>query len=243
MVMKYLSVSADAKTVKGQKKGYLTGILYLAPHRESGVMNVCAHATPGCIATCLFTAGRGVFPKVRQARINRTIEFKQNHTLFVDQLVKEITSLCKRAAKRKLIPVVRLNGTSDLPWELIKGSNGKSLMNTFPGVQFYDYTKIRARVDRFRYVIREPNYHLTFSRSECNVGDCQHLLLKPTDCNVAVVFETKRGEPLPAEWGGYPVIDGDKHDLRFLDPLGVIVGLRAKGKARKDTSGFVVRGV
>lgn len=233
-----LNIDSNAKTVKGQKKGYLTGILYLAPHRESGVMNVCANASPGCIATCLFTAGRGAFPKVRQARVRKTLEFNRGPAFFVDRLVKEITSLCRKAAKRKLIPVVRLNGTSDLPWEIIKGSAGKCLMDVFPGVQFYDYTKSNTRMLRFYVGALPRNYHLTFSRSECN-GDNAYTHIR-RGVNVAVPFKVKRGEALPKEWGGYPVIDGDQHDLRFLDPRGVVVGLRAKGKARKDTSGFVV---
>lgn len=236
---KLLSINADAKTIKGQGKGYLTGILYLAPHKESGVMNVCPDATPGCIATCLFTAGRGVFPKVRQARIERTKLFNHGPHLFVDMLVKEITSLCKRAAKKRLIPVIRLNGTSDLPWERIKGSDGKSLMETFPKVQFYDYTKTYTRVGP-QGEEWPRNYHLTFSRSESNSNRAEHVIAPPAWANIAVVFAIKRGQPLPAKWGGYPVLDGDVTDLRFLDPKGHIVGLRAKGKAKKDKTGFVV---
>lgn len=234
-----LNIDSNAKTVKGQKKGYLTGILYLAPHRESGAMNVCANASPGCIATCLFSAGRGAFPKVRQARVRKTLEFKRDPAIFVDSLVKEITRLCKTAAKRGLIPVVRLNGTSDLPWEVIKGSDGRTLMQVFPKVQFYDYTKSHERMLRFRWSLSWPqNYHLTFSRSECNGDKARSWAVT---ASVAVPFAVKRGQPLPKEWGGFPVIDGDEHDLRFLDPRGVVVGLRAKGKARKDTTGFVVR--
>lgn len=247
--MRYLT-TANAKTVKGEKKGYLTAILYLAPHRESGVMNVCPNASPGCIATCLFTAGRGVFPKVRQARIAKTLAFNRSPKLFVDQLVKEITSHVRTATRKSLIPVVRLNGTSDLPWEVIPGSDGKTLMETFKHVQFYDYTKSydRAQAYAYREIKRNGkiraawprNYHLTFSRSECNVGDAEYVVSSPTWANTAVVFGIKRGQPLPKSWGGYPVIDGDEHDLRFLDRKGCIVGLRAKGKARKDTTGFVI---
>jgi hypothetical protein len=162
--------------------------------------------------------------------------------------VKDITSLCKKAAKRKLIPVVRLNGTSDLPWERIKGSSGLTLMQTFPTVQFYDYTKHPGRIWDCHYGSTlphgnpwPPNYHLTYSRSEDNADVAQSFPFGGV--NVAVVFGVKRGQPLPKEWGGYSVIDGDINDLRFLDPKGVVVGLRAKGKARKDASGFVVRNV
>lgn len=240
----YLSIDTNAKTVKGQRKGYLTGILYLAPYRESSVMNVCPHATPGCAATCLFTAGRGVFNYVREARIKRTRAFQSNPKFFVDALVKDITSLVRKAKRRKLIPVVRLNGTSDLPWEIIKGSNGRTLMEMFPGVQFYDYTKIYERIVRFADCNDTEfpvNYHLTFSRSEKNFERSEFILEPPTWSNVAVVFAVKRGQALPKHWGGYPVLDGDVNDLRFLDPKGYIVGLRAKGKAKKDMTGFVVR--
>jgi len=238
--MRYLSVSADAKTVKGEKKGYLTGILYLAPASTSGVANVCAHATPGCMDSCLNTAGRaGIFPAILVARARKTRELFADRAGFQAGLAKDIEALRRRAARLGLTPCVRINGTSDLPWLAL------AMADRFPDVQFYDYTKHPAPWTRAR-----ANYHLTFSRSESNDQDCRDALRHGT--NVAVVFPVKRGQALPDSWQGYPVIDGDVSDLRFLDDevkgtnlfprnRGVVVGLRAKGRAKRDCTGFVVK--
>src|SRR5438128_11630762 len=231
--MRLLSVSSDAKTVKGEKRGYLTGILYLAPADTAGVGNLCPHSTPGCRATCLFTAGRAmVFPAIIKARIARTKLLKSNQLVFHAQLDREIACLVKQAERRGLTPCVRLNGTSDLP-EL-----ASVVSQRWPSVQFYDYTKVPRPELR-----RRANYHITFSRSETNWRLCE--LALSNGVNVAVVFDVKRGEPLPDRYEGYRVLDGDASDLRFLDKHfsshGIIIGLRAKGKARRDTSGFVVK--
>lgn len=227
--MKLLSVSADAKTVKGEKKGYLTGILYLAPASSSGT-NVCANASPGCIRGCLNTAGRAaIFPAILRARVRKTRELFADKEAFSAQLAKDISSLERRAQRQGLTPCVRINGTSDLPWLALR------IAREFYHVQFYDYSK-HVRV----WERTLPNYSITFSHSETNLDACLETLAH--GCNVAVVFDTKKGQPLPAEWHGYRVIDGDESDLRFLDPrraTGVVVGLRAKGRARKDCSGFV----
>lgn len=227
---KLLNVDANAKTVKGQKKGYQTGILYLAPANESGVMNVCPFASAGCMATCLNTAGQGVFSTVQKSRREKTAAFKDNRPAFIAQLLKEMEAAVRKAEGAGLTPVFRPNGTSDIP------ALGLAVAEHFSerGIQVYDYTKIPEPWKRVR-----PNYHLTFSRSETNWSDCVAALSHGV--NVAVVFDTKRGAALPETWQGYKVIDGDETDLRFLDPSGVIVGLRAKGRAKKDTSGFVVR--
>lgn len=227
-----LNIDANAKTVKGRKKGYMTGILYLAPHTLAGP-NLCPNASPGCIATCLNTAGRGRFTSVQKARIAKTNYLRSDRVSFMSELVKDITSLVKKAKKARLTPVVRLNGTSDLPWE------NMGVMDKFPKVQFYDYTKSPERMARWQMGLLPANYHLTFSRSECNNLVCEEVL--SFGGNVAIVFSTPPGDSLPKTWGGYPVIDGDLNDLRFLDRNGVIVGLRAKGKARKDATGFVVQ--
>lgn len=228
--MKLLSVSADAKTVKGEKKGVLTGILYLAPAHESekfGGMNVCAHATKGCMDSCLFTAGRAAyFPRINQSRIRRTVWLKEDRRMFVNQLAHDIEALVRKAKREGYKPAVRVNGTSDLPW-LAHG-----MASLFPKVQFYDYTKHPQPWERTL-----PNYHLTFSLSESNELHARQAL--DFGVNVAVVFHVKRGHPLPKTFWGYKVIDGDLSDLRFKDPSGVIVGLRAKGRAKKDCTGFV----
>lgn len=231
---KLLTHARDAKTRKGLAKGYLTGILYLVPSDGSGLGNLCPYASPGCRAACLYTAGRGVMRPVQEGRMRKTRLFFDNAAAFVDMLADDVVTLVRRAARQGLTPCVRLNGTSDVPWERMKGTDGRTLMERFPDVQFYDYTKRPDRDARWN------NYHLTFSRSECN--DDQAMRELERGRNVAVVFDTRKGEPLPLFWRGYRVVDGDVSDLRFLDDseaCAVVVGLRAKGKAKGDASGFV----
>jgi hypothetical protein len=226
--MKLLTVE-NAKTSKGEKLGYLTGILYLAPAEESRVMNTCTMSTAGCRAGCLFTAGRAqLFPHIIEARIRKTQWLARDRAGFVAQLRKDITALVKRATRERMVPAVRVNGTSDLPWLALQMSR------EFPNVQFYDYTKMPRP-----WQCTRANYHLTFSLSESNESDAITALQHGV--NVAVVFTTRRGQELPATWHGYGVIDGDSHDLRFLDVhrVGLVIGLRAKGKAKTDVHGFV----
>jgi hypothetical protein len=221
-----LNIDSNAKTVKGQKKGYMTGILYLAPSNLSGYQ-VCPFAkVAGCESACLNTAGRGQMTNVQKARIAKTKYFHEDREAFMQELVKDIQTLIRRAAKRGLIPVVRLNGTSDIIWEKIGvgGTGGRgysNIMEMFPDVQFYDYTKhIKRNVPK--------NYHITFSYSP--------VYGKKSDHNMAVVFK----KHIPATFLGRKVINGDENDLRFLDKRNVIVGLKAKGKAKNDNTGFVV---
>jgi len=246
--MSLLSISADAKTVKGEKQGYLTGILYLAPHTIAGIGNLCPDASEGCKAACLYSAGRGAFNSVQAARIAKTKRFKADRAGFMAELAKDIAALVRKAKRSGLVPVVRLNGTSDLPWENIGPVNydrdgGRfqvaNIMAAFPDVQFYDYTKSARRAIAHAFGDMPANYHLTFSRSECNDRDALNVLARGG--NVAVVFSTRKGDWLPATWRGHEVINGDESDLRFLDARGgFVVGLYAKGKARRDRSGFVV---
>jgi len=239
--MSTLLTSADAKTTKGEPLGYLTGILYLAPANVSG-FNVCPNATAGCAAACLYSAGRGKFTSVQTARIAKTRRFFASPKRFVSDLSKDIAALVRRADKKGLIPCVRLNGTSDLPWEKLKGDDGKTLMQAFPHLQFYDYTKSSERMTEFINGDMPPNYHLTFSRSEKGGMGSFYAGILASGGNIASVVNVKRGNPLPAFSGSHTfVVDGDAHDLRFLDPKGCIVGLRAKGDAIKDTSGFVLQ--
>ena len=233
---KLLSVAADAKTVKGQKMGYLTGVLYLAPHTISGYQ-VCPKASDGCRLACLYTAGRGIYTNTQKARIAKTKRFHEDRDGFMAQLVNEVEALIRKAKRESLIPVVRLNGTSDLPWEKIKcNRNGvayASIMEAFADVTFYDYSAVLGRTK----ALNMPNYHLTFSLKENNDRDAIEALRQ--GYNVAVVMNVGRNEEKPKTWGGYPVHNGDETDLRFLDPNGHIIGLFPKGKARKDTTGFV----
>jgi hypothetical protein len=223
----YLAIDTNAKTRKGQAKGFMTGILYLAPSDISG-KNLCPHASEGCKAACLFTAGRGAMSPIRNARLKKTMAFLSDRKGFAESLKNEIAKLVKKTAKNGMTPCVRLNGTSDLPWHKIE-----DIMQSFPNVQFYDYTPNLFRMLEFTSGKLPANYHLTFSRKEDNDQAVDSVL--KAGGNVAVVFKT-----IPTSWKGFPVVDGDETDLRFLDGKNVIVGLKAKGKAKKDTSGFVV---
>jgi hypothetical protein len=227
---------ANAKTSKGEKlvtpdapHGILTGILYLTPADESGIINVCPKASPGCKASCLATAGRAAFqPNIPAGRLRKTRLFVEKPAVFMATLRKDIQKLVRKAEKTGMRPAVRINGTSDLP------ALARLFAREFSAVQCYDYTKLPKPETRML-----PNYHLTFSRSEDNEADARAALA--AGVNVAVVFSTMRGRPLPTTYLDAPVIDGDLHDYRPADvQTGVIVGLRAKGRARKDVSGFTV---
>ena len=235
MTKTLLSIDTNAKTIKGQSKGFLTGILYLAPVKESGAINVCPHASQGCAASCLFTAGRGAFDNVRNARIAKTLAFVSDRAGFMATLAGDVAKLARKAEKAGMTPCVRLNGTSDLPWENISCGDSRNIMERFPSIQFYDYTKNPNRITAYLEGKMPANYHLTFSRSEDN-GKVALSILK-SGGNVAMVFSSAN---LPPQYEGAIVVNGDETDLRFLDPRGAVVGLKAKGKARKDESGFVI---
>ena len=224
--MKYLTVQ-NAKTVMGEAHGYATAILYLKPGDWR-----CPNAHH-CLANCLYYAGRGIFSNVRKARERKTEAFEDDPMAFVDQLILDIAEHSWRSLEAGMIPAIRLNGTSDIPWHLVPGTEGQTAMERFRSLTFYDYTKVATRLTE----PRPPNYTLTFSRDE-TTPDLVVCGLLNRGTNVSVVFDR-----VPDQWLGRRVIDGDSHDLRFLDPEGVIVGLKAKGRAKKDTSGFVVRGV
>ena len=227
--MKLLTVG-NTKTVKGEAMGYMTFIMHLAPSTLSGY-NTCPMASKGCAEACLNTAGRGRFTAIQEARIRKTRWFFENRETFMAQLVKDILAAVRKAQREGMVAVFRLNGTSDIRWETVAlehdGVMYKNIMELFSSQQFYDYTKLQNRKNI------PSNYHLTFSRSEENYGQVDHMMKQ--GYNVAIVFNE-----LPAIYNGYKVIDGTETDLRFLDPKGVIVGLLAKGKAKKDLSGFVV---
>lgn len=225
-----LSINADAKTPKGNALGYMTGILYLAPANLSG-NEVCPWRTPGCTAACLNTSGRGKFANVQLARIRKTRWFFSNRADFMRALAGDIHQLANDAASAGMKPCVRLNGTSDIAWEL----GSMSIVKSIWSMQFYDYTKSAGRVRKMLAGQFPSNYRLTFSFSGENTDDCLDILARGG--NVSVVFAGEK----PSEWHGFPVIDGDLHDLRFIDPRGSVVGLKAKGMAKQDTSGFVVR--
>jgi hypothetical protein len=228
------------------KEGYNTFILHLAPASLSGY-NTCPKATEGCKTACLNTAGRGgMFKKgestnvIQKARIRKTKMFYENRNEFFNLLVKDITLAIKQSEKKGLIPVFRLNGTSDISFEKYGFTiaydgytiDYANIFERFPNVQFYDYTKVLGRK-----VNGIKNYQLTFSAADGNDIDVIKAIAQ--GYNIATVFGIKKTLPMPEYYNGLPVFNGDESDLRFLDPKGVVVGLYAKGKAKKDETGFV----
>ena len=237
-----LSVAADAKTIKGEAAGVLTGILYLAPGTLAGVGNLCVFASHGCALACLFTAGRaGIFDAINTARVMRTRFLHADRAAFIAVLKGEIRALIRKAKRLGLRPALRLNGTSDLPWE----SLAPSIFTEFPHLAIYDYTKSPRRALAWTRGELPANYHLTFSLSESNAA--QAALVAAAGCNVAAVVDGHRkGEPLTIAGESFATFDADRHDVRFLDRAspggrGRVGVLKAKGKAKKDESGFVVR--
>ncbi len=253
MKFQLLNVDSNAKTVKGQARGFMTAVLYLSPADSSGTQLCPVAELAGCVAGCLNTAGRGgmapgnaqfttdsgaVLPDntVQRARLRRTQWFLNDRAGFMAQLVREIRAFIAKAGRKGLVPVVRLNGTSDIRWEDIPVSIFRNIFDMYSEVQFYDYTKVPNR----RRALAEPNYHLTFSYS--HVPAYAPIVVKALQTygdrvNYAAVFAGKQ----PEHFLGRAVINGDESDLRFADPVGVVVALTAKGRARKDFSGFVVR--
>jgi hypothetical protein len=228
--MKLLGINSDAKTVKGLAFGWLTAICYLAPARiailaSDAVKTVCAFATAECTAACLYSAGRGSFSNVQKARIAKTRLWLESPEKFLEMLRGEIHALEKSASRQNLKAAVRLNGTSDIRFEK------SGIMAEFPNVQFYDYTKYPLKA----IGERPANYDLTYSYTGLEISRTFASQWLAAGVNVAAVF---RGG-LPKTFLNHPVIDGDKSDLRFLDARGVIVGLKAKGKARTGISSFV----
>jgi hypothetical protein len=230
------SVSADAKTSKGEKYGFLTGILYLAPAKLSGYQ-VCPMAELAqCEAPCLNSAGRGAFNSVQLARIAKTRLFFENRDYFMQCIVYSVRALVRKASKLDLIPLVRLNGTSDIRWETIPvtidGKEYPNVFEAFPNVQFYDYTKIANRKDI------PANYDLTFSYS--GVSDYARYAQSAINAGMRVAVVFRSIDVIPSKFLGLRVVPGDNSDIRHLDPQGSIVALYAKGKAKKDNSGFVI---
>jgi hypothetical protein len=224
--------NTNAKTAKDAGLDNLSNwILYLSPSDLSGV-NLCPSASQGCRAACLNGAGRGLFDGVQLPRLRKTLYFIKFRNEFLNHIDREIGEITKKDKGMRII--VRLNGTSDLAWEMFKIRDGKNLFDLYPKVTFYDYTKVFTRLER---IAKIKNYHVTFSCNEENWDNCIKAL--NLGINIAVVF---LNADLPETFEGFKVISGDTHDFRFLDPrgaVGVIVGLKAKGPARRDTSGFV----
>jgi len=222
-----LNIDNNAKTVKGQKYGFMTAILYLAPSNQSG-FNVCPQASKGCKRACLYSAGNGSYPSVKLGRINKTLWYMQERESFLNQLRKEINAFIKKAKSKGLVPCIRLNGTSDISWE------NTGLIDEFKSIQWYDYTKVYKRALKFVNGTLPKNYHITYSLNEDNKKQAFDILKKGG--NISVVFR----KSLPKKFMGYKIVNADLNDLRFLDGHNIIAGLVAKGKAKNDFSGFVL---
>jgi ribosomal protein S18 len=224
-------LSEGSTNAKTSKNALLTYILYLAPSNLSGI-NVCPYASNGCIATCLNTAGRGKFNNVQTARLNKTLIFKENRPKFYIQLANELLRIHDKSIKQNIDIAIRLNGTSDIDHlnELIRHTGIDFLDTFYSNLKFYDYTKNPNIVKKYL----NTNYKITFSRSEINDFQVNEVL--QIGGNIAVVFKNE----LPLTYKGYKVINGDVSDLRYYDEKNVIVGLKAKGKAKNDKTNFVI---
>lgn len=227
-----LRLDGNAKTVKGNKKGFKTAILYLTPANGSG-SNMCALAALAlCIDPCLNTAGRGAMSNVQMARLRKTLFFLQFQSEAVDMIKRDIARYAAQCEREGFTLLVRLNGTSDIRWE------NYGIIQAFPHITFYDYTKIPNRKNI------PANYDLTFSYSGVTSFRQFVEIAKQNGNRLAVVFRNRaivdrmlaNGEMFE----GLPVVDGDDTDIRHLDPRGAVVALYAKGKAKQDISGFVV---
>lgn len=227
-----LRLDGNAKTIKGNARGFKTAILYLSPANQSGE-NLCPLASMAmCIDPCLNTAGRGAMSNVQMARLRKALFFIQYKPEAIAMIKRDIARFYAQCQREGFTLLVRLNGTSDIRWE------NYAIMQSFPQVQFYDYSKVPNRKNI------PANYDLTFSYS--GVAQFQQFvkIAKQNGNRIAVVFRNRaivermlaNGETFE----GLPVVDGDDTDIRHLDPRGSVVALYAKGKAKQDRSGFVV---
>ena len=228
----------NTKLNKGSGKEYLITGLSLSPASLVALKSTCSHSNTECEKLCLNTSGQGALYMIKKtgkyagfnqsqlSRALKTIWFEKDFDGLVTQLKNELVLFKDRAIRKGLIPACRLNITSDVMWHI-----KTDIMQSISEIQYYGYTKVPA----FKNI--PENYHVTFSRSGTNDRHVKKAI--EHGLNVAVVFE---GD-LPKTWQGIPVINGDETDARFLDPKGVVVGLRAKGSAKnpKISGNFVVR--
>ena len=221
--------NTNAKTSKNEQDTY---ILYLAPYNQNSKgINICPKASEGCAAACLFSAGRGAFSNVINARKNKTEYYLHDKKTFINQLASELIKIDKKANKNTNQTLIRLNGTSDLDFIFLLKKYANFDISNYNNLHFYDYTKILGKVKKYS---NSKNYTLTFSRAEDNEQDIFQAV--KYGANVSAVFKGT----LPQTYKGIPVIDGDKTDNEMLKYKGYILGLKAKGKARTDKSGFVI---
>lgn len=225
-------LSPGATNIKTAKNDLETFILYMAPADQVKGLNLCPFASTGCKASCLYSAGRGRFSNVQESRMNKSKFWGYDRANFYIQLANELLKIHDKAIKKDIKIAIRLNGTSDIDHlDLLERYSGINFLDQFyNNLLFYDYTKNYNHIRKYQ----RSNYKITFSRSEVNELDAYRTL--KDGGNVAIVFK----DQLPTTWHGFPVINGDLTDLRYFDPVNVVVGLKAKGEAKKDVSGFVV---
>ena len=223
-------LSKGSNNAKTAKNIYPTYILYMAPYTQNykGI-NLCPKASEGCAAACLFTAGRGKFSNVMNSRINKANYFVGNKKAFIWQLAAELVKINRLAKETTLI---RLNGTTDIDFVYLLKKYSNLDINSLTMLKFYDYTKVLQRAIRYKNHLR---YKVTFSRSENNEKECLQALKQGV--NVAAVFSGY----LPTTYKGFKVVDGDISDNEMLYYSGVVLGLKAKGDAKKDNSNFVIK--
>lgn len=223
-------LSDGSTNTKTAKNNLQTFILYLAPSDIIGTHNLCPMASAGCKSSCLYSAGRGRFSNVQLSRINKAKFWAYDRQAFYIQLANELLKIHEKSNFEKI--AIRLNGTSDIDHlSLLKRYTGIDFLDGFySNLLFYDYTK---NINVFKRYFG-TNYKLTFSKSETNFDECLEVI--NMGGNIAAVFAAE----LPEEYGGIKVINGDESDLRYFDPVNVIVGLKSKGDAKKDTTGFVI---
>lgn len=219
---------------KIDKNEITTFNLSLAPHTQNAKgINICPKASKGCALACLFTAGRGKFTNVQQARINKTNYYLFDRQKFINQLAKEINKIAIKSKLTNEMFALRLNTLSDVDFVYqLKKYADLDLLNddTYKNIIVYDYTAIPGKVKKYL----GTKYYVTLSRKEDNEQDVMNVL--NAGGNVSIVFRNE----LPNTYKGFKVIDGDKTDLEMTKHKNVVLGLKAKGDAKKDTTGFVV---
>lgn len=229
----------NEKTPKGEKLGYLQAILYLAPHTMGGGKSLCPHSTEACREGCLYTAGRGQTPRVHAARMRRTADFLHDRDGFLDELIGELVQMQEVAERHAMKLAIRLNGTSDVLWER-EPLDGQTLFDLFPHATFFDYTRTPAPHRKV-----PANWRLTFSLADDPVERAvEHFR---AGRNVAAVVSEFAKESAP-EWFAVgdttvSVVDGDEHDLRFLDPTPALVLLKPKGRLKRGFNPMVREGL
>ncbi len=235
--------NTNAKTIKNHRE---THILYLSPvDQNSKAKNLCPFASKGCSEACLYSAGRGAFSNVKNARLNKTEYFVQDPKTFTAQLILEIEFLRIRAKREKKQIAIRLNGTSDIDflflfkkyhkWDYTEKAETPGAKAN--GIYFYDYTPNKAKYFRYQW----SKYALIFSRKEDNEQEVKDVLYKNGKVSAVFLEPTKKPNYI-----GYPIHDGDERDDKIINlanvPHGLILSLKAKGKAKKDNTGFVIKG-